>query len=97
MFTEKEENEIVSSNYCCPYLAKAHQQILLYPSMDKEKLVYTVSKFSFSNGPNSICNKCGRFLIYFYSVVLRGKGKTIPISLKLPEGWGWRKIKKIGT
>ena len=47
MFTEKEENEMVNSSYCCPYLAKVPQQILLYPSRDKEKLVYTVNKFFF--------------------------------------------------
>jgi len=48
MLTEKEENEYVSSSYCCPYLTKVHQQILLYPSRDKEKSVYTVSKFYYT-------------------------------------------------
>jgi hypothetical protein len=50
MLTQKEENENVSSSYFCPYLAKVHQQILLYRSRDKETLVYTISKFSFPTG-----------------------------------------------
>jgi hypothetical protein len=62
---EKEENENASSSYCCPYLAKVHQQTLLYPLRDKEKLVYTVSKIFFSNGPNRTCKNVVDFLFIF--------------------------------
>jgi len=49
-------------------------------------LVYTVSKFSFPNNRIVFVKKLSGFFIYFYSVVLTEKGKTIPVSLKLPEG-----------